>query len=166
MSTERRKGCGKRNQGKGTYTHTTSTSKARARRVACREGGGGGGGSCNPEEIQLLLLPVPPLRRHLRPSTPEANAAAQRRQRVSGSEAEGSGRWRRRLMNRRLVRTRRVLGGRGRNTEKGKRICFWRVFWAGYGWRAAAVMCVCAPQQPVLSVRGGWGPTATGAGAR
>lgn len=73
-----------------THTHTTSTSKARARRVACREGGGGGGGgSCNPEEIQLLLLPVPPLRRHLRPSTPEANAAAQRRQRVSGSEAEG-----------------------------------------------------------------------------
>jgi hypothetical protein len=72
----------------------------------------------------------------------------------------GSGRWRRRLMNRRLVRTRRVLGGRGRNTEKGKRICFWRVFWAGYGWRAAAVMCVCAPAARLVCA---WG---LGAGRR
>lgn len=62
-----KKRCGKRNQGKGSYTHTTNTSKVRV----CRESGGGG--SCNPGEIQLL--PVPPLRRHVRPS-PGANAAA------------------------------------------------------------------------------------------
>jgi len=53
---------------------------------------------------------------------------------------------------------------RGGNTQKGKEELFFGEFLAGFGWRAAAVVYWRVPQQLVLSVRGGWGPTATGGG--
>jgi hypothetical protein len=94
MSTERRKGCGKRNQGKGIKART-HIPRARARRereglLAGRAAAAAAAAAATQKRSSCCCSPS---HRYgaisLRPSTPKANAAAPRRQRVSGSEAEG-----------------------------------------------------------------------------